>query len=701
MENNNDVLIFKEEMLKNIRDLEEKLTDQINAKHCELLTNIESYQQKINYIIDTNKSALDVLSNQKLHQEKITEFINFKNKVDAMLITHEIRINNSLKDIEKMRVKYDQIISENLLVPGYIGSSCQFRNVSDCLKNIIQDLSKNKIDKDNMKKDMKDLKNKYDSMFKTMVNLNDVSVMRCKEYTDNKEKDINNFVEMKINNFDDKIMEIRMSICTLKDENNAKFNENDEKIKQLQEQKSEIINIIDDRIEKIKEFEDLLHKKVILNIQDISINKNKIESLENKTNQSINDIYLKIKNCQGNKTIGKELISNNQSNLSPTSIPRTNNNKNDSLLFYSPKHEKIINLNLNNNEINKPKQVSRNGEINQKNSKNSGNSKIDDEDDTINMDNKILNKINILKKNKVKNILFSDYSERKNSITYTNYNNTKKNNFKNKNINSPSVNISKNNYIKQQNDDKKINNEIEKKYFNNDNVSNNKTIKKINEHVNKSELFKLKTFSPIKIDSKAKIINADIKPKNKKENDNLLEKVKNDSINSFYNIESNNNNNQLSKKIKINLSLYNRLNKNNVLDLYTYSTSPPEGMDLNLYTLQYYNDPNLLNNIKKVEPETGTECKFVSLGMYKTYSNKFKNLQKGNIKNDKVNMHKTSNSFNLKDNLSVKANNASFKTLYAYYNKKDKDIVDCSKRNKKQKNTNINNIKNCLSEGNI
>ena len=142
------------------------------------------------------------------------------------------------------------------------------------------------------------------------------------------------------------------------------------------------------------------------------------------------------------------------------------------------------------------------------------------------MDNKILNKINILKKNKVKNILFSDYSERKNSITYTNYNNTKKNNFKNKKINSPSINISKNNYIKQQNDDKKINNEIEKKYFNNDNVSNNKTIKKINEHVNKSELFKLKTFSPIKIDSKAKIINADIKPKNKKENDNLLKKLK-------------------------------------------------------------------------------------------------------------------------------------------------------------------------------
>ena len=407
MESNNAILVFKEEMLKNIHALEDKLTNQIYASHCELAKNIESFQVKINRILETNKTALEIISNQKLHQEKINELVNFKNKVDSMLITHEIRINNSKNDIEQMRLKYDKIISDNLVVPGYVGASCQYRNVSDCLINMIQDISKTKIDKENNKKDMKELKNKLDTMLKTMVNLNDVSVMRCKEYTDGKEKDINDYVEAKIKNFDDKIMEIRISVCTFQKENKNKFSENDVKIQELQAQKLEIINIIDEKIEKIKNFEDLMHKKIVLNIQDISINKNKITTLENQINQSIKDIYIKFKNLQGNKTSFGDLPSNNRLNFSPP-IKKNINIKNDLLLFYSPEREKTISFNNNNNDINRSKLASRNAELNTKNLKNTGNSKIEDEDDIINVEKKILNKINNLKKTKGKKIISSN-----------------------------------------------------------------------------------------------------------------------------------------------------------------------------------------------------------------------------------------------------------------------------------------------------
>ena len=735
MSNNDDIVIFKEEILKNVRTLEEKLTNQINTKYNDLLENIESYQMNFNRIIDTNKSSIDIITNQKLQQEKINDLINFKNKVDAMLITHEIRINNSQKDIEQMRLKYDKIITENLLLPGYIGTSCQYKNVSECLLDIIQDLSRNKFDKENMKKDMKEIKNKYDSLFKTMVKLNDVSIIKCKEYTDSRERDINNNVEIKIKTFDEKIMEIRMLICTYQKENKIKFSENDEKIKKLQEEKLEIIKLIEDKIEKIKKFEDLLHKKIVLNIQDISINKNKIITLENETNQSIKDIFLRIqniRNSQINRVQSKELMQNNPLSLSPIPSRKPANIKNNPFFIFSPKHEKIINFNTNNNEVNKTKFISKNEVINPKNarssknsmsSKNSGNSKNEDEDDDniIIDDKKILNKINIFTKNKVKKIINNDYNENKTSITYNNFtnfnNNDKKEKYKfknnkNRNISTPSINITHiNTNIKQQNDDKKINNEITEKYYNYDNTNKNKINKKMNKNVNKSELYKLKA-SHLKLDSKSKIINTDFNQKNLKEINYLLEKQKNNSIININNINKTNiinnmlNNNQkinkqLSEKIKKNLRLYDRLNKKNILDLYSYSVSPPEGMDLNLYSLQNYEEPNFLNSVKKLEPETGTECNYISLGMYNTYTNTFKNPQKGIIKNDKGIMYKTSSSFNQKDIVLTKKNHASWKTLYAYYNKKDKDSVDCSKKNKRQKSDIINNAKNFLSEGNI
>ena len=55
----------------------------------------------------------------------------FKNKVNDMLLTHEIRINNNIKDIANFSSKYDKIISENFLVPGFVGPSCQYKTLSE------------------------------------------------------------------------------------------------------------------------------------------------------------------------------------------------------------------------------------------------------------------------------------------------------------------------------------------------------------------------------------------------------------------------------------------------------------------------------------------------------------------------------------------------------------------------------------------
>ena len=80
----------------------------------------------MNSYISNNKEMVSDLVFQKLKFEKITELETFKNKVDDMLITHK----NIIKDIGRLKTKYDKIVKDNLYVSGFIGNSCQFRNVS-------------------------------------------------------------------------------------------------------------------------------------------------------------------------------------------------------------------------------------------------------------------------------------------------------------------------------------------------------------------------------------------------------------------------------------------------------------------------------------------------------------------------------------------------------------------------------------------
>ena len=135
---------FKESILKNLHDLETKLTSTLSNKVLILNKEYESIKEKMNLFEENNKALVE----QKLKAEKINELESFKNKVDGMLITHSIRIKNSLDDISKIKTKYDKIISDNLYIPGFIGSSCQFKNLSEYLSYNISEFSKIKREKE-------------------------------------------------------------------------------------------------------------------------------------------------------------------------------------------------------------------------------------------------------------------------------------------------------------------------------------------------------------------------------------------------------------------------------------------------------------------------------------------------------------------------------------------------------------------------
>ena len=301
VENNNEISLLKDEMYKLLREQENKLQSQITAQKNQTTADFESFGNKINTIIENNKTMLLTVVAQKIKCEKITELETFKNKVEGMLITHEIRLNTSLGEIEKIKSKYDKIISDNLVVPGYVGSTSQFPTLSHYISYNINEVTKIKLDKEQLKKDGKEMKTKVDGLLKSMLNLCDNSIERCKEYTDTKQKVIENNLDVKLKEFNEKSLNLRSEIAKLQKDTNEQILEIESRIDKLLNMKNEFLDLINNKYEEIDKKCIDLNKQIEINAENINDNENRLDAIEThskKIDTNIKDLLTKVTKCQ-------------------------------------------------------------------------------------------------------------------------------------------------------------------------------------------------------------------------------------------------------------------------------------------------------------------------------------------------------------------------------------------------------------------
>ena len=304
---NNDIFT-KEEFLKLITEFEDKWMKMLDMKQSHLERDISDIKSNSLDILQKSKILLDNYTSEKIKESKITELEAFKNKVNDMLITHEIRINNNIKDISNFSSKYEKVIQENLFVPGFVGPSCQYKSLSEYLTYNMNEVSKIRIDKETLKKEQTEFKAKIDGFIKQMIMLNESTMTRSREYTNGKQKDLELMVDGKIKPVNDKIFKFYESSLLFQEnvKKEIKVFRNDLDI--ITKIKEELINLIKEKEEQFKNKLDEIYKKIVFNIQDIGINKNKISEIEkeikgiNKTydnlNSSINNITKEITNIK-------------------------------------------------------------------------------------------------------------------------------------------------------------------------------------------------------------------------------------------------------------------------------------------------------------------------------------------------------------------------------------------------------------------
>ena len=320
-----DLTSLKEEIYKELRKLEQKFDFKINSQSEELSEISIKSNEKMDLIISKNTEILTQFSTQKFKLDKLNEFDSFSNKINDMVISHELRIKKSLSEIEDMKAKYDKAINDNLIVQGFIGNSSKFKNLSEYITFNINEVSRIKIEKDSLKRESKELKSKMDSVMKNLLNIGETAMLHCKEYTDNRQKNMENLVDGKLTNIDNKNLEFRLNILT-----NLKKLEEDfgKKFDEMLKMKNELNELMENKFKEINDLYNNLKIDVENNSSEIKNNKDEIQNIKSEIknikeeikniSQSILDINNKYRYNNINMRRSMNInMSKNRNNINP------------------------------------------------------------------------------------------------------------------------------------------------------------------------------------------------------------------------------------------------------------------------------------------------------------------------------------------------------------------------------------------------
>ena len=171
-----DLLLFKDEILKEIKMFKLKLNE--NSKNNEKYMN-DNIQKFSIQIQEFNRRIID-LSNliitDKTIREKVEQIAQFKEKAQETLMTDGIKIDNLEKDFYENIYRIDNILKDTVLNSKIIGGIAKYSTFYDFMSKVTDEISQLNTFKDKTNSDINNIRAKLENyLIKTKTKIENVA----------------------------------------------------------------------------------------------------------------------------------------------------------------------------------------------------------------------------------------------------------------------------------------------------------------------------------------------------------------------------------------------------------------------------------------------------------------------------------------------------------------------------------------------
>ena len=430
VELNQNMLLFKNEILKDIREYEAKYNSKLSQSSLKNSQRYELYEKKLENLSTRIDQVSSLIVNNTDYTEKINNLLVFKEKIEDNFNVLNSRLNIIIKEYKGSISYIEQMVNENLLYPGIIGSNSKFSNFRNFIDYILDSFKQlNEFKKEVKNYAFQDFKKELGSI-----------IQEIKFSVSNTNQRFSSLIENNIKEFHSKIDEVLYQNQKSMEENENKFNDFKNKINdnlsEYQAKFSFIEKNVNDRYIEQLNVIDNFQNTFIKNLANIKPN------YESNIKNNESNIKYNESNVKNNESNIKGNGSNIKNNGSDIKYNESNIKNNESNEYTEDKNNYNYTKIINGNDTPKSKTIIKEEECN-------------DNEDIINLlpsdkpiniiqniskdNDSLTNTENIINKreNKIKIIVKSNSFEKKPSVVGLTKNNKMKevNNFDIKNRN--------------------------------------------------------------------------------------------------------------------------------------------------------------------------------------------------------------------------------------------------------------------------
>ena len=149
-----DLLIFKNETLKEIKLSEKSLLEKYRNTEFSLAEKIQNFEKQINQFKDKIIEILAFIDSIKDAKNSIDTLLAYKIKSENSIFDLDLKLKSLDKDCHDSIYNISNILKDSVIYPGIIGSTAKFKNFHDLVDFILSYIAKSKQFNEKIQKDV-------------------------------------------------------------------------------------------------------------------------------------------------------------------------------------------------------------------------------------------------------------------------------------------------------------------------------------------------------------------------------------------------------------------------------------------------------------------------------------------------------------------------------------------------------------------
>ena len=178
-----DLLLFKDETLKDIKEAQRKISDKYKNLDNEIKEKLYSYENRITTYESKIMELSKLINTDKTVREKVDKLTEFKEKTDNTILTEKIRLDNLRNDLNTNVSRIDQILTDSVIYPGVIGGISRYKTFHDLIDYVLTQCSQNLTFREKSVMSLEGYKTKLENIISSFNTQVDALLNASKDYT--------------------------------------------------------------------------------------------------------------------------------------------------------------------------------------------------------------------------------------------------------------------------------------------------------------------------------------------------------------------------------------------------------------------------------------------------------------------------------------------------------------------------------------